>query len=312
MVRKGLIMEMDGILRVMPSAVRRPLQEAVEDVSLLREIRLRSGREMFIYYDNKERVLGRNGFTVTEDAGRIIISEQMIKETIDYISNYSLYAVEEELGRGYITIAGGHRAGICGHVVLSGGKVKAVRNISSVNLRIAHEMPGCAMKLANGIYQEGRMENTLIISPPGGGKTTLLRDLIRVLSEKGYQIGVVDERSEIAAMSGATPGNNLGPRVDILDGCPKAIGITMLLRSMAPDIIAVDEIGSEDDVKEIGYAAVSGCNVIATAHGHDVEDVKRNTRLKSLIEEGFFRRVVVLGKTPMPGTVVNIYRGKQS
>lgn len=302
--------ELETIIKVMPQSLRRPLQNVISDLDRLQEIRLRVGREVCLKYDNREYVLGRDGLVDMDNDNKYIVSDSLIKEMIDYVTNYSLYAVEDELSRGYITINGGHRVGICGHIVLSAGRVKSIRNISSVNLRVAHQVFGCANHLMEQIYDQGMLENTLIISPPGAGKTTLLRDMIRILSNRGYQLGVVDERSEIAAMSGANVGNDLGPRTDILDGCPKHIGIAMLIRSMTPDVIAVDEIGSEDDVKELRVAALSGCKILATAHGLEVDDVRRNQKLSMLMDEGFFRRLIVLTKNPVPGTVLEVYRGE--
>lgn len=302
--------EIESLIRILPQALRNGIRQGVKEPTGLNEIRLRTGMPVYVKYKSKEYMLATNGFCDQSGTSKIVFTEGMMKEAVEYISNYSLYALEEEIGQGFITVHGGHRAGICGRAVIVDGRVKTLRNISSINIRVAHEVYGCSAKVMQYLFNKDRFINTLIISPPGAGKTTLLRDVIRSLSEKGYTIGVADERSEIAAMYQGIIQNQLGTRVDVLDGCPKYPGIQMLIRSMAPDIIAVDEIGSRNDVVALKMAAVSGCRILASAHGGGIDDVKRNTELGELLEQGYFKRVVCLKADPEPGTIDGIFGDK--
>lgn len=302
--------ELETVMRVLPQTLRNAMSQGIKEATALNEIRLRTGMPVYVKYKAKEYMLSTNGLSDQSGVARLVFTENMMKETVEYISNYSLYALEEEVGHGFITILGGHRAGICGRAVIVDGRVKTLRNISSLNIRVAHEVYGCSSKVMSYLFHKDSFVNTLIVSPPGAGKTTLLRDIVRTLSEKGYTVGIADERSEIAAMYQGVIQNKLGTRVDVLDGCPKSIGIEMLIRSMSPDIIAVDEIGTSSDVHALKLAAVSGCRVIASAHGAGIEDVKKNTALSELIEQGYFKRVVCLTGKPAPGTVEGIFGDK--
>lgn len=302
--------ELETVMRVLPQALRNAIKQGIKEATALNEIRLRTGMPVYVKYKAREHMLATNGLCDQNGTAKIVFTESMMKETIEYISNYSLYALEEEVGHGFITILGGHRAGICGRAVIVDGRVKTIRNISSINIRVAHEVYGCSTKVMQYLFNKDSFVNTLIISPPGAGKTTLLRDIVRTLSEKGYTVGISDERSEIAAVYQGVIQNQLGTRVDVLDGCPKNLGIEMLIRSMSPEVIAVDEIGTKNDVHALKLAAVSGCKVIATAHGAGIEDVKRNTALAELIEQGYFKRVVCLKSDPAPGTIEGIFGDK--
>lgn len=302
--------ELETVMRVLPQTLRNAVTQGIKEATAFNEIRLRTGMPVYVKYKAKEYMLSTNGLSDQSGVARLIFTENMMKETVEYISNYSLYALEEEVGHGFITILGGHRAGLCGRTVIVDGKVKTLRNISSINIRVAHEVYGCSAKVLSYLFNKDSFVNTLIVSPPGAGKTTLLRDIVRALSEKGYTVGVADERSEIAAMYQGVIQNKLGTRVDVLDGCPKSIGVEMLVRSMSPDVIAVDEIGTLGDVHAMKLAAVSGCRVIASAHGAGIDDVKKNTALSELIEQGYFKRVVCLSGKPAPGTVEGIFGDK--
>ena len=221
------------------------------------------------------------------------------------MGNYSLYAYEEELRQGFLTVRGGHRVGVAGKVILEHGAVKSIRSISSLNVRFAHQVRGCGEKILPWVTEEGRFLSSLLISPPGGGKTTLLRDLIRLLSDgfeteeggfvPGVNVGVADERSEIAACLKGVPQNDLGSRADVLDGCPKALGMMMLIRSMAPAVLAADEIGGEEDLRAVEYAATCGCRLLATIHGRSVGEIRRKPLFERILGERIFKRFVILG-----------------
>ncbi len=223
------------------------------------------------------------------------VNEEFLKETLGYISNFSMYAYEEEVREGFLTIKGGHRIGISGKTVMNNGEVKTIKNITSLNIRIARQVKGCADEVMNVIMRPV-FENTLIISPPCMGKTTLLREMVRVLSDEyKYKLGLVDERGEIAACHMGVPQNDIGIRCDVMDGCSKDVGLVMLIRSMSPDIIAVDELGGSKDVEAIRHAGSYGGRVICTIHGNSMEVVKNKTYMSDLVKERFFKYYIIIG-----------------
>lgn len=304
-------MEME-IMRILPLQIRRLFERLDMDWGRLQEIRLRVHKPVILQYGDRELFLSRHGFLTGEQSLGYVTGGEEMKEAVEYISNYSRYAYETEMGQGYITIRGGHRVGLAGQLIRDRGDTKGMKYISCINIRLAHEVIGCGEWLLPYIHSEKELYNTLLISPPRGGKTTLLRDLIRLLSEgeklqRGYTVGVVDERSEIGACFRGIPQNTLGCRTDILDGCPKAEGMMMLVRSMAPEVIAVDEIGSEDDMTAMEYAMHCGVHILATIHGADLEELQRKSAMAKLFREQFFGRYVVLGHHP--GMVQGIYDG---
>ncbi len=242
-----------------------------------------------------------------------IILKNEIRETMEYISNFSLYAFEEEIKQGFITITGGHRVGIVGKAVLDDNKIKSIKHISFINIRLSHQIKGCGDKVLSYLLDEyDNCYHTLIISPPRCGKTTLLRDVIRQLSNgngrrPGMTVGVVDERSEIGACYMGIPQNDLGIRTDVLDCCPKAKGMLMLIRSMSPSVIAVDEVGSGEDIDAIEYVMNCGCKLIATVHGNSIEDIKSKPILGKLVEERLFERYILLSNAKGVGHLEAIY-----
>ena len=211
------------------------------------------------------------------------------------ITENSLYSYQKQISEGYITLKGGHRVGISGNVVMENEKVININYIYSLNFRIANEIIGTSNEVFKKIYNNGNILNSLILSPPGAGKTTLLRDLIRNISEF-KTVGVVDERGEIAAMYKNVLQNNLGLQVDILNNIPKSIGMKMLIRSMAPEVICADEIGTKEDVEAIKYAVTSGVKGIFTAHGDNIETLKKNPILKELLKENLIEMIIILDK----------------
>lgn len=246
------------VLQILPVQARKMVRETFDCLYGIQEIRLRAGRPLIIVYRGNEYFLGINSGLTHNIKKAYCISASEIREAMDYISSYSRYAFEEELRQGYITVQGGHRVGVAGKILWENGRVKNMSNISFLNIRVAHQAMGCSKEIIPYIMHNDSIYNTLLISPPRCGKTTLLRDMIRILSDgdghrRGFTVGVVDERSELGACYKGCPQNDLGCRSDILDGCPKAEGMMMLVRSMAPEIIAVDEIGSNKDASAASY-----------------------------------------------------------
>lgn len=294
------------IIRVLSESVQKIIEQERMDFSELQEIRLRIGQPVTVLYQNEELILP----TMYSEKKRL--GKQEMKETIEHISNYSLYAYEHELKQGFITIEGGHRVGMAGQVIMEGGKIKNMKYISSINIRVSHEVLDCANKIFPYITYNKQMYHTLIISPPRCGKTTLLRDVIRQISDgnrwiKGCTVGVVDERSELGGCYLGVIQNNLGMRTDILDRCPKADGMIMLIRSMAPQVVAVDEIGAKEDVHAIEYAMHCGCKMLATAHGDSMEEICKKPIFEKLIREKRFERYVILSNRYRLGGIETVY-----
>lgn len=241
-----------------------------------------------------------------------IVQQEDAAQLLNKISQYSIYTLEEELRRGYITIEGGHRVGLAGKVILDQGKVKAIRDISSFNIRIAREKIGIAEPFLPYLYDR-EWKHTMVIGPPQSGKTTLLRDIARMIStgiEKNQisplKVGIVDERSEIAGSMKGVPQLSFGPRIDVLDACPKAEGMMMLIRSMSPDVLVVDEIGRLEDVEAIMEAVYAGIKLITTVHGRSLNEVKNRPSLVKLTNEGVFERYLELNRANGPGTISSI------
>lgn len=294
------------IIRVLSESVQKIIEQERMDFSELQEIRLRIGQPVTVLYQNEELILP----TMYSEKKRL--GKQEMKETIEHISNYSLYAYEHELKQGFITIEGGHRVGMAGQVIMEGGKIKNMKYISSINIRVSHEVLDCANKIFPYITYNKQMYHTLIISPPRCGKTTLLRDVVRQISDgnrwiKGCTVGVVDERSELGGCYLGVIQNNLGMRTDILDRCPKADGMIMLIRSMAPQVVAVDEIGAKEDVHAIEYAMHCGCKMLATAHGDSMEEICKKPIFEKLIREKRFERYVILSNRYRLGWIEAVY-----
>ena len=278
----------DGFFKIFSLPVRRILQKADLNFGELQEIRMRSNSPLMIRQRGKEyklteegKLLRCNGNEQYEKENIHYVDRCELMETMEYIAGYSLYAYEDELRQGFLTIQGGHRVGVAGKILMEEGKVRSIRYISFLNIRLAHQVEGCADKVMPFIVENGEVCHTLIISPPCCGKTTLLRDVIRQISNgnawcEGKNVGVVDERSEIGGAYQGVPQNDLGIRTDLLDCCPKAEGMMMLIRSMSPEVVAVDEIGDYGDIKAIESVLNCGCRLIATVHGSSVEDIEKN------------------------------------
>lgn len=241
-----------------------------------------------------------------------IVTEEDAEQIINKLANFSFYTLEEELKKGYITIPGGHRVGLAGKVILENGLVKAIRNLASFNFRIAREKIGVANPYIPVLYRN-RWRHTMIIGAPQSGKTTLLRDIARIISTGDtkrkippLKVGIVDERSEIAGCVHGIPQLEFGPRVDILDACPKAEGMMMLIRSMSPDVLIVDEIGSKKDSEAIMEAANAGITLIMTTHGKSYEEIKKRPNLTEILRSRVFENYIELTRSKGPGTIDKI------
>lgn len=274
------------------------------DYLMLEEIRLRSGRPIILKLYNNEKVLNY-----------IVTVEDMV-ETITNICENSIYSYQNQICNGFITIRGGHRVGLSGNVIIENNKIININYISSLNFRIARQIKGCSNKVLRYIIDidNKTIYNTIIVSPPGAGKTTILRDVVRKISNgidtvafNGVNIGMIDERGELAAMYKGIAQNDVGMRTDVLSNVPKGIGMKMLIRSMAPKIIVADEIGSYEDVEAINQAVCSGIKGIFTAHGSSIEDLMLNPALKELLKTHIFERIIFLSTKLEKGDIEKVY-----
>lgn len=302
----------DELIKIFSRNIREILSRTMVNFEDVQEIRLRVQGPLMMIYQNEEFYVSQSGKLVKSIQEAFLISKNELRETMEYISNYSLYAFEEEIRQGFITIQGGHRIGIAGKTIIDSNDIKSIKYISFINVRLSHQVKGCADKVLPYLYHDGRIYHTLLISPPRCGKTTLLRDIIRQMSNgteysDGKTMGVVDERSEIAACYMGIPQNDLGVRTDVLDCCPKAKGMMMMIRTMSPEVIAVDEIGSREDLEAIEYIINCGCKIIATVHGQSIEDIKTKPVLRKLVQEHVFERYVILNNEKNIGNISEIY-----
>ena len=248
------------------------------------EFRLRIGRRLSICINGREQVVTESALVKTED----------LTAVLELATKSSVHTVQHSIGEGYVTVWGGHRIGICGTMVKNHDGVSTIRDLSSISIRIAKSVLGAAGGIPENIMKDGIVRNTIIISPPGYGKTTMLRDLIRRISDTGYRVAIVDERGEIAAKRGGVSQFDVGRCTDILDGVNKAIGAMFLLRAMNPHIIALDEITDEHDADAIGKIANCGVGILATAHGSSVEDFFTRPAYRRLEKLCVFERAVIL------------------
>ena len=279
------------------------------------EIRLRADKPVLISHKDGEFFVDREGKLLRDITQGFCPDRVQVAKCLELMSNYSMYAFEEELKNGYLTLPGGHRAGITGKTVLSGGSVKTMKNINGLNIRISREVKGCSDGILPFLLDKNgsNVLHTMIISPPGCGKTTLLRDIVRHLSSgvpgliAGQTVAVADERSEIAGCYLGVPQNDIGPRTDVLDGCPKAEGMMLLLRSMSPKIIAVDEIGRQSDITAIEEVINGGITLICTVHGYNLDEISKRDTLAALLSKKIFNRFIILEK---PGGIPAIYNEK--
>lgn len=262
----------------------------------LQELRIKAEKPCIFNLDNKEIV------------SDYIVSKEDVKYILQRISNFSLYAFEEDIKQGFITIKGGHRVGLAGECVIEGKKIKTIKNITSLNVRICREIIGCSKSVIKYIFNNSRVKNTLIISPPKCGKTTILRDIARELSDGGKKVAIVDERSEIAACYEGIPQMSLGIRVDVLDNCLKSEGMMMAIRSLSPEVIICDEIGTLSDVESLVMAFNSGVNIVTTVHGFTIEDFLNRKVFNEINENNILERIIVLSNRKGVGTIEGVFK----
>lgn len=270
------------------------------------EVRLREGRPLSLVLSGSDSFLP------------VAVSRDDLDRCVSLISRNSVYAFEEEMRQGFLTLPGGHRVGLAGKVVLEAGRPRTVHPITGLNFRVSRALAGVAEPVLPALVDRraGRLRHTLVISPPGAGKTTLLRDLARLASEghpklglQGQKVTIIDERSELAGSFQGCAQLDVGPRTDVLDGCPKAEGIMLALRSLSPQVIVTDEIGRPEDARAVEEAVNGGATVLASAHGADLTDLARRPTMASLMGGAVFERVITLTRRGRPGVVRSITDG---
>lgn len=279
----------------------------------LEEIRLRCNRPVVLKVGDRDYTVDGRGKVTTDLHLGYVVTQEDLYRCMASISDNSLYAFEEEIRRGFITIPGGHRVGLAGQVVLHGGDVKTMKDFSGLCFRVARQIRDCARPLLNHMAPRGMPVNTLIISPPRCGKTTVLRDLARLLSNgtdrvPPQNVVVVDERSEIAGSYRGIPQLDVGMRTDVLDACPKAMGMMMAVRSLSPQVIVADEVGRREDFEAIGECLHAGIAVLTSIHARNREELKARPWINQLLEQGAFQRGVVLSRQLGPGQIEELIR----
>ncbi|MBR0490688.1 MAG: stage III sporulation protein AA [Clostridia bacterium] len=286
---------MDYILNALPRQIANEIIQVFSTysslINTLQEIRIRVSKPIILKQRNSDIVLQH------------IVTNEELLHILERFCENSIYAYKNQICEGFLTIKGGHRIGITGSCVIENGKIINIKYVSSLNIRIAREVKGCGNAIINEIIDIDNQTilNTLLVSPPGKGKTTMLRDLVRQISNgineikfKGKIVGLIDERGELAACYRGIPQNDVGIRTDVIENVSKEKGVEILLRSMAPEIIACDEIGTHEDVQAIEKMLISGVKGLFTMHGNNLEDIKKNTEINKLIEENQIEKIIVL------------------
>ncbi|KJS00708.1 MAG: stage III sporulation protein AA [Peptococcaceae bacterium BRH_c4a] len=308
------------VLSVLPLNLRKIIAGVRPEILCrVEEVRIRALRPLMLGLDSGDAML-TDGGALTDNLHKAYrVGEEEVGRCLQLISGSSIYALEEEIRNGFITILGGHRVGLTGKTVLDQGKVKTLKYFSGINIRISREITGSAGSLMPRIIDRegGTIHHTMIFSPPRCGKTTVLRDAVRMISDgapecglPGQVVGLVDERSEIAGCYRGIPRRNIGIRTDVLDGCPKAEGMVMLLRSMGPSVIATDEIGRPEDVRALEEVLNAGVRVIFTVHGSSLEELAVRPALNYLFRLNMIDRYVLLGRDLKAGLVKGVFDRK--
>lgn len=304
------------IKKTICSYVSEDLRPALEGLSSdiwrhLQELRLRIGQPLMLMLAGKPFFFCGKELVMDWRQSDFLVTEKMLHDTVLLISHHSFYALEQEFQHGFITIPGGHRVGLAGKGVLRDGCLQTMKDISSLNMRLARSLPGVSHHVMPYLFQQGQVQSALFIGPPGCGKTTMLRDVAKNFSE-GYgdrclQVGVIDERSEIGCSFLGIPQLNLGPCTDILSGVPKEIGMELFLRVMGHDVVVTDEISNPADCAAIHDLCGCGVAVIASAHGSSLQGVLARKAFGSFLQTMPFNRYIVLSKRLGVGTVEAVY-----
>ena len=283
------ILSFDQAAGMLPFGLRQlALSMTQAEKAVAEEIRLRAGKPIALTMPEGETILP---FCPNVTPGDL-------RTTLEIATQASAHTALERVRNGFVTVRGGHRVGLCGTAVVKDGAICNMRELSSMNIRIAREVQGIGAEIVKKLYSEKEIPSVLVLAPPGAGKTTLLRDLIRLISSgecgAALRVGTADERGELGAMYHGIPQFDLGPNTDVMDGCSKAAGLMILLRGMNPQVLAVDEITAPDDVDALEMAAGCGTTLLATAHGRELKDLQHRPIYRRLLEQSIFQKVVLI------------------
>jgi stage III sporulation protein AA len=310
---------LEPVLRYLPASVGQALRGlGPQTLSQLEEIRLRAERPLSVTGALGEPFLTPRGLPTLDPGAALHVRRADISQTLERMAGFSVYALEAQLRQGFLTLPGGHRVGLVGRALAEDGRVRTLKDVAGINVRLAHSVPTQARRLLPLLLDgQGSVHSTLLVSPPRAGKTTLLRELVRLVSTgvgewglPGQTVAVVDERSELAGCDQGVPTLDLGPRTDVMDACPKAEGLGMLVRAMGPRVVATDELGREEDARAVLEALACGVQVLATVHGASLSQVRQRPSLASLWAHQAFSRVVVLSRRRGPGTLEGVWDGQ--
>lgn len=306
----------DEIVKSLSPNIKKRIEHILTLDNQIEEIRLRSEKPLIINSKSKDFFLDSKSNKLTKyQQNAYIVTKDDVEQTFQIMCKYSIHSYMDDIKKGFITLRGGHRVGLVGKTIIENKEVKNIKNISSLNIRISREIIGCSDKIMSHIMgAKDTINNTLIISPPQCGKTTLIRDIVRNLSSgnekldiRGRKVALIDERNEISGSYQGIAQMDVGIRTDIIETCPKDIGIMMMLRSMSPNVIVTDEIGSINEIKALYTALNGGVSLITTVHGDSIDDIKSRKELSKLVDGELFKTIIILSSKKGAGTIDKIY-----
>lgn len=296
------------VCRYLPPTIR-PAMESIarNDLFPTQEIRLRANQPLAVVAGGQNLFVTHQGELTVSPSVSYKVTAEDIKNIFMCACQNSVYAYSKELQNGYITLSGGHRMGLAGRIIYENNTISTIRDLSSLSIRIAGEKKGCSHGIMPYLIRDGHIRSCAVISPPGGGKTTVLRDIARSASLRGHRVCIIDERSEIAGSSHGIARYDLGPSCDVLDGCDKTDGLQWALRCLSPSVIIVDELGSATEAQAVLQGISGGVSTVFSLHAANIRQAMQRSPMRLLIKQKVPDLCVVLGSSQAPGKIVDIY-----